>query len=63
MRETIRDNHGNILGYFETLSDGRVRVTDKHSNLCGYVKKDGTYNKAGQRVSPQQVPGLLLESN
>jgi hypothetical protein len=60
MRETIRDQHAQIIAFYHHESGGVVRVTDQHQKLLGRVKATGTFDEHNQRVSYQREPGLLV---
>lgn len=35
-RQTLKDNHNNIIGYVETRTDGVQVLKDSHNNIKGY---------------------------
>lgn len=35
-RQVIRDRNDRVLGYIETLANGRQKATDRNSNLLGW---------------------------
>ncbi len=55
MREEIRDDKRNRIGYVETQSNGRTVVYDKTLSRIGEIKKEGqydiAYDKHGSRIA------------
>ena len=58
--EQIRDNLGRTIGRFERGPDGEVRVYDALGRPLGRAGRHGTFDPLGRRISPNNVPGLLL---
>lgn len=61
MSEQIRDNLGRTIGRFERHQDGEVRVYDAFGRLLGHTGRNGTFDHLGRKISPNNVPGLLLK--
>lgn len=61
MSEQIRDDLGRVIGRFERHPDGEVRVYDALGRLLGRAGPNGTFDQLGHRISPNNVPGLLLK--
>jgi hypothetical protein len=57
--EQIKDANGTIIGHFKIVGV-ITEVYDKHMNYLGKSTPNGTFNKSNDRISPNQVPGLLL---
>ena len=61
MSEQIKDNLGRTIGRFERQPDGEVRVYDAFGRLLGRAGRNGTFDHLGRKISPNNVPGLLLK--
>lgn len=61
MSEQIRDNLGRVIGRFERQPDGEVRVYDAIRRFLGHAGRNGTFDHLGRKISPNNVPGLLLK--
>ncbi|MDE2058788.1 MAG: hypothetical protein KGL31_12920 [candidate division NC10 bacterium] len=61
MSEHIRDNLGRTIGRFERHPDGEVRVYDALGRPLGHAGRNGTFDQLGRRISPNNVPALLLK--
>ena len=59
--EQIRDDLGRTIGRFERGPDGEVRVYDALGRPLGRAGRNGTFDQLGRRISPNNVPGLLLK--
>lgn len=58
--EQIRDHLGRTIGRFERWPNGEVRVYDALGRPLGRADRNGTFDHLGRRISPNNVPGLLL---
>ncbi|HBK05615.1 MAG TPA: hypothetical protein DDZ81_07090 [Acetobacteraceae bacterium] len=63
-RQAIRDSSNKLLGYIETLSDGRQKATDVSNKILGYF--DPTRNATtdpGNRVLARAniLSGLIYD--
>lgn len=61
MSEQIRDNLGRTIGRFARQPDGEVRVYDAFGRPLGRSGRNGTFDQLGRKISPNNVPGLLLK--
>ncbi len=59
--EQIRDNLGRTIGRFERRPDGEMRVYDALGRPLGRAGRSGTFDHLGRKISPNNVPGLLLK--
>ena len=63
-RQTIRDRNDRVLGYIETLSDGRQKATDRNSKLLGWFDPHrNVTTDAGSRTLAKAnvLSGLILD--
>jgi hypothetical protein len=42
-------------------ADTHEQIFDKNNEYVGRVSEAGTFDRGGWKISPQQVPGLLLK--
>jgi len=57
--EPIRNERQEIVGYRESVPDGRLNPRDKHGQLVGWTQFGQTRSKDGTIVSFQENEGLL----
>ena len=63
-RQVIKDRNDRILGYIETLANGRQKATDRNSNLLGYFDpQSNVTTDASSRVLAKAnvLSGLILD--
>ena len=63
-RQTIRDRNDRVLGYIETLADGRQKATDRDSKLLGWFNPHrNVTTDAGSRTLAKAnvLSGLILD--
>lgn len=64
-KQYIRDNHFNVIGSIDTLSDGKQRGYDSRFNVVGTYdcRADRTYDKHFNNVgSGNQLLGLIWQA-
>ena len=59
MRESIRNQHNQIIGYIDDYN-GHKEIRNKHGELVGRIIQGQTRNIYGEIVSFQENPGLLF---
>ena len=63
-RQVIKDRNDRILGYIETLANGRQKATDRNSNLLGWFdpQRDVTTDASSRVLAKANVlSGLILD--
>ena len=63
-RQAIKDRNDRILGYIETLANGRQKATDRNSNLLGWFdpQRDVTTDASSRVLAKANVlSGLILD--
>jgi hypothetical protein len=63
-KQTIRDPNNKLLGYIETLSDGRQKATDANNKILGYFdpKRNATMDPNNRvLVRANILSGLIYD--
>jgi len=63
-RQVVKDRNDRILGYIETLANGRQKATDRNSNLLGWFEpqRGVTTDASGRTLAKANVlSGLILD--
>ena len=63
-KETIRDRNDRVLGYIETMPNGRQKATDRNSRLLGWFDPErNVTTDASSRVLAKAnvLSGLIVD--
>lgn len=63
-RETVRDRNDRIIGYIETLSDGRLKATNRDNRTLGWFdpKRNVTTDPNNRTIAKANVlSGLIYD--
>jgi hypothetical protein len=63
-KQTIKDRNDRIIGFIETLTDGRQKATDRNSRTLGWFdpKRNVTTDVNSRTLAKANVlPGLIYD--
>lgn len=61
-RQTLKDNHNNIIGYIDSKTDGTLVLKDAHNNIRGYYdpRTNRTKDSHNNMIGTGNLLGTLL---
>jgi hypothetical protein len=59
----IWDKEGKLIGSVKNVGSGDLNTYDEHGQPLGKVRKQGTYEKNGQKISTTRDAGLTFGSD